>query len=68
MEALWTPAEVDVNLEQMGESYLSKWEAMSIYLRSINLPIWESLIQAEAQIVFQLGAEVKGYLWEREGQ
>ena len=47
---------------------LSKWEATSIYLRSIRIAIWDTLIQAEVQIVFRLGDKSNEYLWEREGE
>lgn len=33
-----------------------------------NIAIWESLIQAEAQIMFQLGDEGNGCWWEKEGE
>lgn len=40
-------------------------ESNSIYLRS-RIVIQEVLIQAEAQIVFQLGDKGNWYLWEGE--
>ena len=33
-----------------------------------ELQVWEALIQAETQIVFQLWGEGKAFLWEREGE
>lgn len=32
-----------------------------------ELRFWEAVIQAETQLLFRLGGEGKGYLWEREG-
>lgn len=45
-----------------------KEKGNSLYLRSKRIAIWEELIQAETQIVFQLGGEGKGLLSEREGK
>ena len=45
---------------------LSKWEEISIYLRSIKIAIQDVLIQPESQIVIWFGDKGNGYLWERE--
>lgn len=46
---------------------LSKWEAASIYSRSIRIAIWDT-DSGRAQIMFWLGDKTNGYLRGREGE
>lgn len=46
---------------------LSEREVTSIYLRSIRVAIWDTVIQADAQMVFWCGGKGEGCLWGRAG-